>query len=242
MLLPSRPSESVLLPIADLYGGEMIGKRAVWNQMFGEGAARFWGVIGGIAAVVALVVPLGVYLIGDGGSGSGSDAPTSKSSGLAASAPSVRTPTADAPTDTAPAGSPRPTGAQPTCPHLSVQNDMSGLVFLDLDTCTSSASGSMDADVFVELNRIFFGPDQAQYSTVWPDAQVYVIADGTLSATACARGRAVAGGVLHLSDLAYDESVCLATSKGNWAVLKFPYGDELNSSPVPYDEWLLPQT
>jgi hypothetical protein len=136
----------------------------------------------------------------------------------------------------APSSTSTTTGPQPTCPGLSVEDSALDTIYLDLDQCTSSTKGSLDADVFFNFDRIFFGPNSARTHTIWPDAVTYVVKDGQASYSGCARGRAIQD-VVFIDQLAPDETVCIKTSQGHWAALKFPPAGEL-SGPWTYDETL----
>jgi hypothetical protein len=64
-----------------------------------------------------------------------------------------------------------------------------------------------------------------QNESMYQKAEMYVISTGTGSWQSCPKGRAVVGNGLVLStDLKADESLCVSTSKGAWAVVDIPPG------------------
>jgi hypothetical protein len=106
----------------------------------------------------------------------------------------------------------------PTVPGLitSYTLDFGDGTCVDLDTKHASLKGNADEEICLDFGRFFFGED---YNT-WADTQVVYIPDSQASYQGCANGTLIQQGVAFMDRVQQDQSICVATSKGNWAVMK----------------------
>ena len=116
----------------------------------------------------------------------------------------------------------------PTIPGLllSYTLDFGDRTYVDLDTGHADLTGGADDELTLADERLFYG---GSYKT-WAKTAVVYISDSQASYQGCTNGTLIQQGDASLYQVQQDQSICVATSKGNWAVMKMKKGE--TSSPA----------
>jgi hypothetical protein len=183
---------------------------------------RWWRTLGTqeqIALIGVLVALLGVvptYLVffqsGKQESGSipapttlGSNAPPSSTESTATS-----TQTAEPTTSGWSSPTTRPSG-RPT-----YELRLADRVYVDLDHAVVEAEGGSQFELLIDSGRFFHGPDHETFASKF----AIIKDDQQRSANTCRRATKVIPDVLFYSEVRDNESVCVRTSEGRWAIMK----------------------
>jgi hypothetical protein len=86
---------------------------------------------------------------------------------------------------------------------------------VDLDSGRASRDGGKTHEVKLDFGRFFTGEKHGQ----WEIATVAFIDSSQANFSGCERATLIQGQVVHLSELEQNQSICVSTDKGAWAVL-----------------------
>jgi hypothetical protein len=190
----------------------------------------------GLLAGVAAVTGFSLRDIGDlfsGDSRPATTSPTTPQTTISPSTASTATPTSS-PSEAAPTTS----SEQPD--H---QLELADHVFVDLDDAIVGAESGQQFEFFLSYARFFHGPRAGPGSDNWGTftSKFAIISDSKgRSANVCKRATHVIPGILFYSQVKPDESVCVSTSKGRWAIMKLTRfeGNQFDYRELDFDVWL----
>lgn len=164
------------------------------------GAHQWWGQGG---APTAAKVTSGPGSTGPSPSAETSEAPSLSSAGTAGAPP---TPPASAP-------GPSVVSDRPPANRVVLADD----AYFDFDKRRPSLKATPDAEVLVSQGRLAFGTNSRG---AWDRTSVLVIPTSAASRQGCEQATDLRVSILNLRLLKQDESVCVSTSEGQWAVLR----------------------
>ena len=86
---------------------------------------------------------------------------------------------------------------------------------VDLDSGRASRDGGKTYEVRLDFGRFYSGEKYGQ----WEIATVAFVDSSQASFSGCERATLIQGEVVHLGELEQNQSICVSTNKGAWAVL-----------------------
>lgn len=126
----------------------------------------------------------------------------------------------------APPSPDRGTAPQPSA--AAYEFEFADRTYFDFDKRKASIQPTAADEVGLNSGRFFFGRDRDG----WAKTSVVYIPSSEASRQGCEQGTDLKQAVAHLNELEQDESICVATSEGKWAVLTMTDEQPSNSGNI----------